>query len=358
MLQLGEIQAINGNKATVRVPVFEYAGRDMPYNIESIISYQPGNLNSYKVGDVVIVGFENSHYGKGIILGKLYQGLTETQDSPRTFSYNDSLTVTGTTNLSEDTTIGKISYSDLVEAVGKTGEYASSGVVTQSELAKKQDVLITGKGIKTVDGQDVLGEGNLDTSDMPNIIFTGASIVSAGSLNSDTTMDFGKRRGKDCVMSLSIVVENPETLQVGDEVQFCNGTVSHDKHLLRPLFTQILTQQDINFLTKNTVRNTGNNKCLRIKLDESKPHQNRLPEDATYINKKKNYLFWNKFSYNHTGERVRYIRLIRKVYTSVPVAGKFEVTCIKSSNIITVTIKPTSWLTNDNYKYSYIIKES
>lgn len=42
----------------------------------------PGMLDSYKVGDVVILGFEENRYSKPIVLGKLFTGKDTNQIIP------------------------------------------------------------------------------------------------------------------------------------------------------------------------------------------------------------------------------------------------------------------------------------
>lgn len=79
MLAKGIIQSINfsSNTCIVRVPLFETAGNEYKCENESIFSIPPGVFNGYKVGDVVIVGFDAGNEGYPIILGKLYTGAND-----------------------------------------------------------------------------------------------------------------------------------------------------------------------------------------------------------------------------------------------------------------------------------------
>lgn len=79
MLTKGIIQSIDfsSNTCIVRVPLFETAGNTYKFENEGIFSIPPGVFNGYKVGDVVIVGFDAGEEGAPIIIGKLYIGLDD-----------------------------------------------------------------------------------------------------------------------------------------------------------------------------------------------------------------------------------------------------------------------------------------
>lgn len=108
-------QMIQGsNKIKVRLPTFETAGIDNKVIIQALIAYNPGNLYSYNIGDVVIVSFEHDQVNQPIILGKLYTG---PEDKASNYSFANSLEVTEKAVLPTTTTIGNLSYNDLVLAV-------------------------------------------------------------------------------------------------------------------------------------------------------------------------------------------------------------------------------------------------
>ena len=72
------------------------------------------NIALSAVGDKVYVGFLNEEISFPIILGKIYQGLTE---EARTYAILDSLKVDGKIMLSSDIQIGELSYKDLENLV-------------------------------------------------------------------------------------------------------------------------------------------------------------------------------------------------------------------------------------------------
>lgn len=77
MLTKGIITSINltANTCAVRIPSFETAGTktDMIYE-DAIFAVPPGHYNGYKVGDIVLVGFELTERNNPVIIGKLYLG--------------------------------------------------------------------------------------------------------------------------------------------------------------------------------------------------------------------------------------------------------------------------------------------
>ncbi len=72
----------------------------------------PGGVyNSYKVGDVVYVGFVNNLLNYPVILGRIYKGLDEVD--ARSFNKLEDLSVSNSAVLPENTSIGDISFADL-----------------------------------------------------------------------------------------------------------------------------------------------------------------------------------------------------------------------------------------------------
>ena len=123
MITLGYIRKLNSegsNLFDVYLPIFDKAG--VPLNEESLsssvfpanLAYNPGNLNAYKVGDCVVVGFLNNKKSMPIILGKLYTGMEEEATN---YSYNSSLTVINDAKLPENTVIGDLSVAKLNEVL-------------------------------------------------------------------------------------------------------------------------------------------------------------------------------------------------------------------------------------------------
>ena len=126
MLTFGYITKLNqpnDNLFEVRLPIFEKAGssKTSPALAGSLfmanLCYNPGNLNAYKVGDCVVVGFIDNRYDQAIILGKLYTG-DETEAT--NFSFANSLKVVESAQLPENTTIGGVSLDSIVETIRRT----------------------------------------------------------------------------------------------------------------------------------------------------------------------------------------------------------------------------------------------
>lgn len=104
----------DSNTIKVRLPTYESAGIDAKVIINALIAYNPGNLYSYNIGDVVVVSFEHNQVDQPIVLGKLYIGPEEKASN---YSFANSLQVTEKAILPTTTTIGNLSYNDLVLAV-------------------------------------------------------------------------------------------------------------------------------------------------------------------------------------------------------------------------------------------------
>ena len=84
MVTKGIITSIdfNGNTCQVRIPLFETAGND-PIIGTAVVSNTPGSYNGYKVGDVVLVAFEDGKMQNPVIVGKLYLGAAKEKQDPR-----------------------------------------------------------------------------------------------------------------------------------------------------------------------------------------------------------------------------------------------------------------------------------
>lgn len=100
----------------VFLPIFLSAGQSKdsklsPSSVKATLCYQPEHLNSYNVGDVVFVSFEDNDKSKPVILGKLYLG--NSQIESRTNDIVQDLKVTHNAKLPKDTTIGDISGEEL-----------------------------------------------------------------------------------------------------------------------------------------------------------------------------------------------------------------------------------------------------
>ncbi len=63
------------NSCTVRIPLFETTNTVTKVVVPAHFCIQPGQVNGYKVGDMVWIAFENNMYQNPIIIGKLFTSL-------------------------------------------------------------------------------------------------------------------------------------------------------------------------------------------------------------------------------------------------------------------------------------------
>jgi hypothetical protein len=89
------IQSINraGNRCIVRMPLFESASGSAIVEAEALTGITPGFFNNLFVGDVVFVAFEENALEKPIIIGKLYRGAFNENDTPGGAGILDTLRV-------------------------------------------------------------------------------------------------------------------------------------------------------------------------------------------------------------------------------------------------------------------------
>ena len=100
-----------GNAYKVELNIFQIPGDEDKKNYTYVANCAvPGGLyDSYNVDDIVYVSFLNNNKSLPVILGKIYQGLKDESKSIANFK---ALKVTGSTNLSKNTFIGEIDFSD------------------------------------------------------------------------------------------------------------------------------------------------------------------------------------------------------------------------------------------------------
>lgn len=120
MLTLGYITKLNeadDNLFEVRIPLFEKAGssKNLPdlsgSYFKANLNQIPGQYNAYRVGDCVVIGFLDNKLERPIILGKLF---VNDNSEARGASNADSIKVASKAALPKDTTIGDITYDNLV----------------------------------------------------------------------------------------------------------------------------------------------------------------------------------------------------------------------------------------------------
>lgn len=104
MVTKGIIKSIDlkGNTCTVHMPFFETAGND-PIIGTAIISNTPGSYNGYKVGDVVLVAFEDGAMETPVVMGKLYLGAEAERADPRGVLNVENSTVSNSATMPADT---------------------------------------------------------------------------------------------------------------------------------------------------------------------------------------------------------------------------------------------------------------
>lgn len=104
MVTKGIITSIdfNGNTCKVRMPYFEVAGGNKIVS-EAIISNTPGSYNGYKVGDAVLVAFEDGHIETPVVIGKLYLGAAKESADPRGSMNVESASTSKSATLPSDT---------------------------------------------------------------------------------------------------------------------------------------------------------------------------------------------------------------------------------------------------------------
>ena len=89
------IKSINraGNRCVVRMPLFETASSTTHVNAEALVSITPGMFNNLFVGDIVFVAFEENALEKPIIIGKLFRGTSDENNTPGGAGILDTLRV-------------------------------------------------------------------------------------------------------------------------------------------------------------------------------------------------------------------------------------------------------------------------
>ena len=132
MIAKAVIEEQVGNKFKVRIPLFESAGNKNECILTATLSYVPGNLDSYVVGDVVFVAFENNQISNPVIIGKLYLG-PEKQNT--NLSQASVLNVINEAKLPNQTSIGEFSPAQVYSALKNSEIY--EGRVTNLEKQMK-----------------------------------------------------------------------------------------------------------------------------------------------------------------------------------------------------------------------------
>jgi hypothetical protein len=86
------------------MPLFETASSSVPVEVEALVSITPGMFNNLFVNDVVFIAFEENALEKPIIIGKLYTGAQNENNTAGGAGILDTLTVRNTASLPATTT--------------------------------------------------------------------------------------------------------------------------------------------------------------------------------------------------------------------------------------------------------------
>ena len=168
MITTGIIKRINvdsknysNNKYVVEISLFKSVNdiTTDKYTYEANACVPPGLFSPYEIGDKVYIGFINGRGGLPVILGKIYQGLTE---EDRAYALYNTLKVTQKVELPLTTTIGNITGQDLKDWKSSldllSNKYFNEGIVYKTVMAVSpvinlqgfRGVYFTSSNLKTV----------------------------------------------------------------------------------------------------------------------------------------------------------------------------------------------------------------
>lgn len=161
MITKATIKKLNTNEnnhCLVFIPFLKKAN-DMTDDatLEATFTSISGIENTYKVGDVVYVEFEDNEYSRPVIVGKLYTD-KENADEITTTIIAKASQITTTSKLPDSTYLGDSDSDSLITKIERA-EYLS-----ESNYENKQDKLISGQTIKTINNESIVGSGNIDIS--------------------------------------------------------------------------------------------------------------------------------------------------------------------------------------------------
>lgn len=109
------------NKIRVRIPIYDGAQNSQESTSDDDLSWAsvlciPGLTIGYKIGDIVIVGFEDDDIGKPIILGYL-RLVNGESDEARISANLNNLTVNDKLSTSTNVKFGKLTYEQIFNKV-------------------------------------------------------------------------------------------------------------------------------------------------------------------------------------------------------------------------------------------------
>ena len=138
------------NHYLVRIPILESANDVSRAIVEATLSYTPGIVESFKENDVVILGFENHNASNPIIVGRLF--LQEDINKPRGFANLESLNVSKSVILPEDTTIGGQSLKNLpglLDSLSNKTLYCYEFIFRANATSTEDNLTFTTRGFST-----------------------------------------------------------------------------------------------------------------------------------------------------------------------------------------------------------------
>lgn len=147
------VYTTSDTKIYVIFPDFMSPGSSDAQVVECRICYSSGSINLYSAGDIVWVAFEKNQLNIPIIIGKLYyiNEYGNSEELNNTFFQAQAIDIKNKAVLPKDTKIGDLSYEDLTKLIKDIQALENS----------KQDNLISGQSIKTINGQSLLGTGDI-----------------------------------------------------------------------------------------------------------------------------------------------------------------------------------------------------
>ena len=245
------LNRLQDNHYLIRIPILESPGDTAIFSIEATLAHTPGIIESYKEGDVVIVGFEDHSASNPIIIGKLF---LEGGNEARGYAQVESLNVKESASLPDTLNIGGMEFKNV------------SQMLTALE-STKEDIL---------------------NSELPTIRVTS---LSQGQFGDDNTITFDE--GDRVYLNFYLTGGK---LEVGDEVTLCERckSINSDKRIryrYKVREKRVITQSDVDRYKKRG--------------DFSMTFVGQLGEDGGRIFRHNGTL--------SEGPAIRFIRLRRKI---------------------------------------------
>lgn len=146
------------NHFRVYIPLLRKANNsEDDATLDATLIYIRGLENTFKVGDIVFVDFENNQYSSPVILGLLYLG-KETEDEITTNATFKSIHTLDSTRLTENTIIGDLDVVNInkkINGVLDNTHLNSSNVIYDSSLTKEEGKL---DAVNVLDALDELAK--------------------------------------------------------------------------------------------------------------------------------------------------------------------------------------------------------